>query len=93
MIERVEGRLRVTAPMTIPNADGLLEAGRSAFRGPQETVDLAAVTEVDSAALAVLLGWLRAAGAAGLTLSVINAPAGLLALADLYGLDELIPFA
>lgn len=93
MIEVREGALRVTAPMLISNADGLLAAGRSAFRGAGQVVDLAAVNEVDSSALAVLLGWLRAAQAAQCELRVINAPAGLRALADLYGIDEILTLA
>lgn len=93
MIEVREDGLRVTAPMTISNADGLLAAGRNALQGTRQVVDLAAVSEVDSSALAVLLGWLRAAQAAQGELRVINAPAGLRALADLYGIDEILPLA
>lgn len=93
MIERSEGRLRVTAPMKIDNANGLLQAGRQLFRGEREIIDLAEVREVDSSALAVLLGWLRSAQAQGCALEVINAPSGMRALADLYGIDEILALA
>ncbi|HRE18213.1 MAG TPA: STAS domain-containing protein [Rhodocyclaceae bacterium] len=93
MIERIDGHLRVTVPMKIEHANGLLEAGRQLFRGEREIIDLAEVREVDSSALAVLLGWLRSAQAGACTLQVINAPAGMRALADLYGIDEILALA
>ena len=93
MIERVDGRLQVRTPMTIPNANGLLDAGRQLFQGEHEIIDLAAVGEIDSSALAVLLGWLRSAQAKGCVLQVINAPSGMRALADLYGIDEILALA
>lgn len=93
MIERRGDRLCVTAPMVVPNARGLLDAGRAALRTGNETVDLAAVAEADSSALAVLLGWRRAADAAGQRLSFVNVPAGLRSLAELYGVFDLLAFA
>ncbi len=93
MIERRPDCLRVTAPMVMANACGLLEAGRSAFREPRETVDLGAVTEADSSALAVMLGWVRAAREQGLQLAFTGTPAGVRSLAELYGVVELLPLA
>lgn len=93
MIERRGDRLCVTAPMVMSNARGLLEAGRSAFKEKLEKVDFGAVSEADSSALAVMLGWQRTAEARGMQLSFANAPAGLRSLVDLYGLTELLPLA
>lgn len=93
MIERRADRLCVTAPMVMANARGLLEAGRSALKEKQETVDLGAVAEADSSALAVMLGWLRTAEARGAKLVFANAPAGLRSLAELYGIADLLPLA
>jgi phospholipid transport system transporter-binding protein len=53
--------------------------------------DLAAVAEVDSSGLAVVFGWSRAAAAAGQTLRIVNPPANLISLAELYGVTELLP--
>lgn len=61
-----------------------------ALRGPL-LVDLAAVTEADSAALALILDWVRVARGAGQTITVRNLPAGLVSLAALYGVDSLLP--
>ena len=54
------------------------------------TIDFSAVTGVDSSAVALLLDWRRMAIARGKTLVFANLPANLLALAELYGVSELI---
>lgn len=93
MIEREADRLRVTAPMVMANARGLLEAGRSALGAAGGTVDLGAVSEADSSALAVMLGWMRTAQASGVRIAFANMPAGVRSLAELYGVAELLPLA
>lgn len=92
MIERQAGRLVVTAPLTLANARGLLEAGRSALQPGALTVDFSRVGAADSSALAVMFGWLRAAGSQT-QLRFANLPAGVLSLAELYGVSELLPLA
>ena len=91
MIERTEAGLRVTVPMLVPNAAALLAAGNAVFSENVETIDLSVVDKADSSALAVMLGWLRAAESAGRQLKFINLPAGVKALAVLYGIDKLLP--
>jgi len=54
------------------------------------TIDFSAVTGVDSSAVALLLDWRRMAVARGTTLIFVNLPANLLALAELYGVADLI---
>ena len=54
------------------------------------TIDFAGITGVDSAAVALLLDWRRTAVKRGKTLVFVNLPANLLALAELYGVAELI---
>ncbi|MBS1188513.1 MAG: binding protein (contains domain) [Rhodocyclaceae bacterium] len=93
MIEREDGRLRVTVPMVMANARGLLEAGRSALGQGGEVIDLGAVAEADSSALAVMLGWLRTAEARGSSIVFANLPVGVRSLADLYGVAELLSVA
>ena len=68
----------------------LAEGRRMALKGPL-LVDLGAVTAADSAALALILDWVRAARGAGQTITVRNLPAGLVSLAALYGVDSLLP--
>jgi phospholipid transport system transporter-binding protein len=54
------------------------------------TIDFSGITGVDSSAVALLLEWRREALARGKQLAFVNLPANLLALADLYGVAELI---
>ena len=94
MIERQDGgRLLITAPLTMANARGLLEAGRSALQQGEVIFDFSAVSEADSSAVAVMLGWLRAADAAGARVRFAHIPAGVRALAELYGVTDLLPLA
>lgn len=93
MIEWEADRLRVTAPMVMSNASDLLKAGRSALNGKGGTIDLGAVAEADSSALAIMLGWLRTSESAGAKIVFTNMPAAVRSLAELYGIAELLPLA
>ena len=93
MIERQNGRLLVTAPMIMANARGLLDAGRSALQAGEVIFDFSRVEEADSSAVAVMLGWLRAADAAGARIKFAHIPAGVRSLAELYGVTDLLPLA
>jgi phospholipid transport system transporter-binding protein len=84
------GRCTVQGPITLDNVVELLAEGNGQFTASKITVDLAAVTEVDSAALSLLLEWRREAGRNGRTIRFHNLPANLKSLAELYGLTELI---
>ena len=93
MIVSTGERRAVSGAMTLASAAELLATG-SASLGEGETVfDLAAVTEVDSASIAVIFGWLRAAKAGQQRLRIVNAPQDLLSLAEVYGVKELLPLA
>ena len=54
------------------------------------TIDFSGITDVDSSAVALLLEWRRRSIARGKTLAFVNLPANLVALAELYGVAELI---
>jgi phospholipid transport system transporter-binding protein len=54
------------------------------------TIDFSGVTAVDSAAVALLLEWRRQAAQRGKRLDFVNLPPNLLALAELYGVADLI---
>ena len=85
---RIEGNLSYE---TIPAVLARTEEFAARPDLPQEVrIDFAAVTGVDSAAVALLLDWRRMAIARRKTLVFENLPANLLALAKLYGVAELI---
>lgn len=93
MIERQDGRLLVRVPMIMANARGLLDAGRSALQQGEVVFDFSAVDEADSSAIAVMLGWLRAADVVGARVNFAHIPAGVRSLAELYGVTDLLPLA
>ena len=79
--------------MTAATVPALLDAGAAQLRDGAEVVDFAAVTEVDSAALALALAWLREARASGRTIRFANLPRAMEKLARLYAVDELLLLA
>jgi phospholipid transport system transporter-binding protein len=90
MIACENGRCTVQGPITVENVVALLGDGNARFTAPQVTVDLAAVTEVDSSALSLLLEWRREAGRNGRAIRYQNLPANLKSLAALYGVTEFV---
>jgi len=90
MIECREGRCSVRGPITINNVVALLVHGKELFTGPEVTVDLNGVTEVDSAAVSLLLEWRREAGRHGRVIHFVNLPVNLTSLAKLYGVTEML---
>ena len=91
MIRREGQRLVVSGAVTLGNAAALLEEGRRHIAEGVQTVDLAEVNEMDSALLAVLLAWLRDARGSERKLSFVNLPESLRTIAQLYGVDRLLP--
>ena len=93
MIRREGSRMALDGPVTLGNAHEVLEEGRRHLAEGVDTVDLAGVTEMDSALLALLLAWKRdAAGRSG-ALALANAPEALRTIARLYGVDGLLGHA
>ena len=79
------GRASLAGPLTFETVTRLFRALEKSAPGepPPEHIDLAGVTTIDSAGLALLLEWQSRARAAGRELNVRNAPDGLLRLARL----------
>ncbi|MDT3670840.1 MAG: STAS domain-containing protein [Aromatoleum sp.] len=83
--------LRLAGALTMSTVGARVAAGHAKAAAGELTVDLSAVSEADSAALALLFDWMRAAREGGHTLSVTGVSAELRTLAALYGVDELLP--
>lgn len=77
--------------LTVDNARETLAAGLQAIAGGQEVIDFSGLATVDSAAVAVLLAWQRAARRQAITLSFVNQPEMLRSLATLYGVAPFLP--
>jgi phospholipid transport system transporter-binding protein len=88
------GRLEARGPLTFATARAARQLGLRALAAAADgqglQVDCSGVTAADSAGLAVLLDWLGAAKRAGRTLRYTHLPPGLLALARISEVDELL---
>jgi phospholipid transport system transporter-binding protein len=78
------------SPLTFDSAKAALDAGLRAIADGQMTIDLGGVTAVDSAAVATLIVWQRAARSKDTTLAFLNVSDNLSSLLELYGVADLL---
>ncbi|CAN5277533.1 STAS domain-containing protein [soil metagenome] len=81
---------RPAAALTVDCARTSLEEGLRAIQAGQLEFDMAEVTTVDSAAVATLLAWQRAAVKQGGVLHLLNLSPSLLTLVSLYDVRDLL---
>ena len=93
MIRREGDRMMVAGPVTLQNVTNVFEEGLVHVRAGVSVVDLAEVSALDSSLLATTLAWIREARLASHLLTFANLPKGLQTLAQLYGVEELLPVA
>jgi phospholipid transport system transporter-binding protein len=79
-------------PLTIYAAKAALAEGLRAIETGATRIDLSAIHTVDSATVALLLAWQRAALARGTPFAIVNASEAVTSLAKLYSVDELLHF-
>ena len=79
--------------LTLDHTVGAMKEGEACIAGGAGAFDLSGLGPVDSATLSLLLNWRRAASAQGRALKFVNPPESLRALADLYGVTELVDLA
>jgi phospholipid transport system transporter-binding protein len=93
-VARREGdRLLLDGSVSVDTVARLLPEAARAVRDGAAVVDLAAVTEVDSAAVALALALAREGRAAGREVVFANVPEGMLQLAALYGVSSFLRLA
>ena len=90
VLSAVGNRFESGATLTHASATTALAAGLQRIAAGATGVDCAPLVQFDSSALAVLLGWERAAQARGVRFEIVNLPAGLASLAQAYGVDTLL---
>lgn len=78
------------ASLTLPHVRSIFEDGLRAVAGGQTDIDFQTVNLVDSSAVAVLLGWKKAAAAGGKILRFHHLPVSLSSLIALYGVTDMI---
>lgn len=91
MITRDGRRLAVQGRLTIETVPVVFDAGLQHLLTDDLLLDLSQVEAVDSAAVAMLLGCLRAAQRGKRSFHVAGLPADLLSLATLYGVADMLP--
>ncbi len=83
--------LQVSGELDFDSTVKLQEVGLAWLnKEPIVSIDLAAVTNSNSAGLALLLEWQREAKHLGRKLIFINIPANLQAAAEIYGLKQIL---
>jgi len=76
--------------LTFADAAAVFEAARGLALPGTGVVDLAGLVHADSSALAVMLALKRRAAREGARLVFASIPSGILALAHVYGVEELL---
>ena len=93
MIRREGDSLILEGAVTLDTVPALIGAAQENLRQGVRVVDFRDVTEVDSAAVALALEWLRRAAEGKTGLRLANLPAAMQNLAKLYGVSELLQSA
>jgi phospholipid transport system transporter-binding protein len=88
MIQREGNRLQVSGRMTMDTIGASFVEAMQPPEGKDWMVDLAQVEAADSAAVSMLLSWLRNAQRHEAKLTFVNVPENLRSLAELYGVAD-----
>jgi len=88
MILREGNLVRVSGRLTMDTAASLFKSGLQPNGQPALIVDMSGVEAVDSAAVSLMLAWIREAGRSNINLTFSNVPDNLLSLAHLYGVSS-----
>ena len=90
MITREDDRLRFDGPVTITTVTALLAQCREMLAPEVAVLDFKGVTEADSAAVALALECMREGRSRNMQLSLVNLPASMQNLAQLYAVADLL---
>jgi phospholipid transport system transporter-binding protein len=91
MINREGDHMQVSGRLTMDAIGATFKEAMHPLDGKDWVIDLAQVEAADSAAVSLLLGWLRNAQRHGAKLSFVHVPDNLRSLSDLYGVAETLP--
>jgi phospholipid transport system transporter-binding protein len=93
MIQREGDSLRVSGRLTMDSIGASFAEAMQPVEGKNWTIDLAQVEAADSAAVSMLLSWLRNAQRHEAKLTFVNVPENLRSLAALYGVADVLPLS
>ena len=86
-----QGRVKISGPLTVDTVGPLISFSAHAADKAGVVIDLQQVETVDSAAVSLMLAWVREAQRNKVKLSFEHIPENLLSLARLYDVAELLP--
>ncbi|EQD77761.1 STAS domain-containing protein [Ferrovum myxofaciens] len=90
MIQREGNHLFLEGPVVMDTVPDLVNSTSFSSLGPEVTIDFSRTTTLDSAAVALLLHWLREAARGKKKLVFVKIPDNLHVLISLYGLSPLL---
>jgi len=80
----------ISGPVLMDNANEALTQSIALSMNEQLEIDFSGVTDIDTAALSLIMEWQRRALASKFTISFANLPVNLNSLAELYGVTSFI---
>lgn len=89
-IAQEANRWQLSGDLTIENINQVLGASKTLSLNGATQLDFAAVTDVDTSAISLVLEFKRRAAAENVNLSLVNVPANLVSLMQLYGVDGFV---
>lgn len=89
-ITETNQRWQVAGDLLINNASGLLAKSALLKMTGHIEIDLKDVTDADTSALGLVMAWQRRAEAEKCTIKIVNTPANLLSLVDLYNIRDFV---
>jgi ABC-type transporter Mla MlaB component len=91
MIKAEPGRIVIEVGIRFDNVQTVSESVLRHLQGKEVTVFFCKTERYDSSVLAAIFAWLRKAQDDGIDLVFAEVPEEILDLADLYGIQELLP--
>lgn len=92
-ITQQENQWNVSGEMLMDNANNLLSLSNSYEMPADLAIDFSAVTDVDTAALSLMMEWQRRALKSNCNIRFNHSPENLISLAELYGVTDFIPIS
>lgn len=89
-IAQEANRWQLSGDLIIENINQVLGASKALSLNGVTQLDFAAVTDVDTSAISLVLEFKRRAAAENVNLSLVNVPANLVSLMQLYGVDGFV---
>ncbi len=87
---QIDNRWSISGDVVIGTVSSVLTASKSLVLNAETTIDFAEVTDIDTSTISLILEWKRRAQHENQTIKLVNLPANLNSLTQLYGVAELI---